>query len=164
MPVAINRRSFIAGGSATALFAPHLLRAETTDIPIVEMLNRHPENPKLRSVFTPRLLTVDAGQSVLFQATDNGHNSASVKGMIPKGAEAWKGKIGKDIEVTFSVPGFYGYVCTPHVSQGMVGMIAVRGDGMLDNLNAAQSVKHRGKAKGIFSEIWEEAEAKGLLS
>ena len=129
----------------------------------VEMLNKHPEQPKARQVFYPRVLKIAPGDTVRFVATDRGHNSASSKGMLPEGAQPWKGKIGKDIEVTFNQPGIYGYECTPHVPQGMVGLIVVEGEGMNANLEAAKSVRKRGKGKKIWAEIWQEAEEKGLL-
>ena len=156
----LTRRTFLAAGAAT-LFAPHVQASTPT---VIEMLNVHPEDRKQRSIFLPRLAVIDAGQSVLFQATDKGHNAASAKGMIPEGAEPWNGKVGKDIEVNFDQPGIYGFVCTPHVSIGMVGVVVVQGDGMLDNLEAAKAVKQRGKAKKIFGEIWEEIDALGLTA
>merc|ERR1739848_97164 len=57
-------------------------------------------------VFYPNLLQVNAGDSVTFEAVDKGHNSASIKKMIPDGAEPWKGKINKDTTIKFDVPGF----------------------------------------------------------
>jgi pseudoazurin len=78
--------------------------------------------------------------------------------MLPEGAETWKGKINKDISVTFDKPGFYGYVCTPHTSLGMVGLIIVKGDGMMDNMEAAKTVKQKGKARKAWKEIWEEVD------
>ena len=65
------------------------------------------------------MLVVDAGDSVLFKATHPGHDSASLDGMLPAGAASWKGKFNKDVEVKMDVPGFYGYVCTPHAVLGM---------------------------------------------
>ena len=129
----------------------------------VEMLNKHPEDKKKRNVFLPTILTVQPGDMVTFVPTNNGHNSASTKGMIPEGAEPWKGKVNKEISVTFEKPGFYGYQCTPHVALGMVGLVIVEGEGKLDNLEAAKAVKQRGKAKKAWQEIWAQAEAEGLL-
>ena len=129
----------------------------------VEMLNKHPEDKKKRNVFLPTILTVQPGDMVTFVPTNNGHNSASTKGMIPEGAEPWKGKVNKEISVTFEKPGFYGYQCTPHVALGMVGLVIVEGEGKLDNLEAAKAVKQRGKAKKAWREIWAQAEAEGLL-
>ena len=130
----------------------------------VEMLNKHPDNPKIRSVFFPRIVVVQPGDSVTFVPTDKGHNSQSIKGMIPDSAKKWKGKINKEVTVTFETPGFYGYKCTPHLSLGMVGLVIVEGEGKLANLEAARAVKQRGKAKKAWDEIWAQAESDGALS
>jgi hypothetical protein len=47
---------------------------------------------------------------------------------------------------------------------GMIGLIVVEGDGMLDNLEEAKSVKHRGKAKKAWKALWEEADAAGFTA
>lgn len=155
----LSRRTFIAS-SAAILGAPYIARANMPFV--VEMLNKHPEDRKQRMIFLPRLVVIEPGETVLFKSTDKGHNSASADGMIPDGAEPWKGALSKDIEVTFTVPGVYGYVCTPHIAGGMVGAVVVRGEGVLDNLEAAKSVKQRGKATKIFAEIFDEIEALDL--
>ncbi|MEM7422618.1 MAG: pseudoazurin [Pseudomonadota bacterium] len=155
----LNRRNFVISTAALMTVRPAWAADHS-----VAMLNKHPEIKKRRMVFDPWLITVQAGDTVTFVPTDKGHNSESIKGMIPDGAEKWKGKINKEIAITFDKPGFYGYRCTPHVSVGMVGMVIVEGDGKTDNLEAAQAVKHRGKAKKIFQEIWAEAETQGLLA
>ena len=160
-----NRRTFLKGMGilSTVLAAPKLLLADGHSH-IVQMLNKDPDDKKKKMVFYPRILQVNSGDTVIFESVDKGHNSASIKGMIPEGAEAWKGKINKDITVTFDKPGYYGYICTPHGTNGMVGLVVVEGEGKLDNLEAAQKVKQRGKSKKAFKEIWEEAEEMGLLS
>ena len=160
--MAISRRSIVVSLAALAALPPQLAFAGSHAGLTVEMLNRHPDDRKLRNLFLPRLLVVEPGQSVLFKSADRGHNSASVKGMIPDGATAWKGRLGKDIAVTFDIPGFYGDVCTPHTSMGMVGMVVVTGDGMMDNYDSARAVRQRGKAAKVFDEIWAEAAAQGL--
>ncbi|MEM6634677.1 MAG: pseudoazurin [Pseudomonadota bacterium] len=152
MSTFINRRTFIAATSALALARPSF--AQTTHE--VQMLNKHPENRRLSMVYLPRVLVVQPGDTVSFVGVDRGHNSASVDDMIPEGAEAWDGKINDDISVTLEAPGFYGYQCTPHASVGMVGLVIVEGEGMMDNLETAQGVRQRGKAKQSWEEIWEE--------
>ncbi|MEM9181475.1 MAG: pseudoazurin [Pseudomonadota bacterium] len=152
MSTFINRRTFIAATSALALARPSF--AQTTHE--VQMLNKHPENRRLSMVYLPRVLVVQPGDTVSFVGVDRGHNSASVDDMIPEGAEAWDGKINDDISVTLETPGFYGYQCTPHASVGMVGLVIVEGEGMMDNLETAQGVRQRGKAKQSWEEIWEE--------
>lgn len=160
----INRRTILAGLSSSACCIPFRSFGETQYQHVVDMLNYHPTDEKRRMVFYPEITVVKPGDTVLFKRVDGGHNSASIEGMIPEGATPWNGKIGKDISVTFSVPGFYGYVCTPHVTMGMVGLIVVEGEGKLDNLEAAQAVRHRGRANRIWGEIWTQAEADGLLA
>ena len=156
----ITRRTMIAASAAGAatLLMPNVSLAEGKQH-IVEMLTKDPSDPKKRNFFSPRVLVVDAGDSVLFKATHPGHDSASLDGMLPAGAASWKGKFNKDVEVKMDVPGFYGYVCTPHAVLGMVGLVIVRGEGMMDNYEEAKGKKQRGKAKKVWKEIWEEADA-----
>ncbi|WP_349369104.1 pseudoazurin [Salinarimonas sp.] len=161
----ITRRTALGLVSAAALAplaAPRIARAATTHD--VKMLNVHPDMPRLRMVFLPRLLVVQPGDTVRFLPTDPGHNSASLDEMIPEGAEGWKGAFNKEVAVTLERPGFYGYVCTPHVALGMVGLVVVQGDGMMDNYEAARGVAHRGRAAAVFDEIWEEVAEQGLVS
>ena len=162
----IKRRTLLTTAASAAALATALpLRAiaeSTTHT--VEMLNKHPDDPKLRQVFVPRIVVVKPGDTVTFTATDRSHNSASSKGMIPEGAEAWKGKINEEISVTFEVPGFYGYNCTPHASVGMVGLVIVEGEGMMDNFEDAKGVRQRGKARGVWEEIWAEVDGMELMT
>ncbi|MEM9434641.1 MAG: pseudoazurin [Pseudomonadota bacterium] len=162
--IKLNRRTVLTVSTAALMTAPMRgLLADSHGGNVIEMLTKHPET-KERNVFAPRILSVNAGEAILFKAVEKGHNSASIDGMIPDGAEEWNGKIGRDIEVSFEQPGIYGFKCTPHAALGMVGLVVVQGEGMFDNLEAAQSVKQRGKAKKVFEEIWEQAAAEGLLS
>lgn len=160
----ITRRTtlFTMAAAAGTLAAPALVRAANSHE--IQMLSKHPEDKKLRNVFLPRVLAVDAGDTVTWMPADKGHNSAASKGMIPDGVEAWNGKISKEVAVTFDKPGIYGYQCTPHLSLGMVGLVVVKGDGMMDNLDAAKGVKQRGKAKKVWGEIWAELDEMNLTA
>lgn len=162
----ICRRNFIVGVGALTLYGGNSssLLAGGHTVHEVMMYNKDPSDAKRKMVFSPDVLEINAGDVVKFVSAQKGHNSASIKGMLPEGAEKWKGKINKEIEVKFSIPGFYGYQCTPHASSGMVGLIVVQGEGKLNNLDAARSVKHRGKAKKVFKTLWEEADKMGLTS
>lgn len=159
----ITRRSLLLSAAASVPLAwavPRRPLAATTHE--VQMLNSHPENRSLRMVFLPRVLVVEPGDTVTFVAADKGHNSASSDGMIPDGAEGWSGKINEAISVTLETPGFYGYQCAPHYAAGMVGLVIVRGAGMMENLEAAKSVRQRGKAKAVWGDIWAEVEGMDL--
>ncbi|MEM6661431.1 MAG: pseudoazurin [Pseudomonadota bacterium] len=157
----ITRRTLMI--STSALIAAHAMPA-FADGHVVQMYNKDPDDKKRRMIYKPIITVVDAGTEIVFEPTDKGHNTESIKDMIPEGAEAWKSKINKEFKLTLDAPGFYGYKCTPHFSTGMVGLIVVKGDGMMANLEAAQKVKLRGKAKKVFASIWEEAEGMGLLT
>ena len=128
------------------------------------MLNKHPDDKKRRMLFLPVIQVIEPGDTVKFLATDKGHNSISIEGMIPEGAEPWKGKINEELELTLEKPGVYGYLCQPHATLGMVGLIIVKGEGMGDNLEAAKAVKQRGKSKKVWKEIWAQVEEQGLLN
>jgi pseudoazurin len=158
MNIQINRRQLLLAGAALLVARPSFAQSSVD----IEMLNKDPEDKKRRMIFKPLIQVVQPGDTVRFVSVDKGHNSQSIDGMLPEGAEAWKSKISKDHEVTLTVPGFYGYKCTPHTAMGMVGLIIVQGDGMLDNYEAAKSVKHKSRAQKVWDKIWEQVEAEGL--
>ena len=161
MTLALSRRTVLLAGTAALIARPAIAEATTHT---VEMLNKDPEDAKQRMVFKPAFLMGNPGDTVQVVSADKGHNSEVIDDMIPEGAEGWKGRINDDVEVTLDTPGFYGYKCTPHVGTGMVGLIVVQGDGMMDNLEAAQKVKHRGQSKKRFEALWEMAEEAGVMS
>ena len=88
----------------------------------VKMLNNGKEG---LMVFEPSVLSIQPGDTVLFEATDVSHNSASIQGMIPQGAAPWTGAMSQDVKVTFDKEGVYVYQCTPHSMMAMVGVIKV---------------------------------------
>ena len=88
----------------------------------VKMLNNGKEG---LMVFEPSVLSIQQGDTVLFEATDVSHNSASIPGMIPQGAMPWTGAMNQDVKVTFDKEGVYVYQCTPHSMMAMVGVIKV---------------------------------------
>ena len=96
-------------------------------------------------VFEPALTQVAVGDTVTFLPTDKGHNAETIKEMMPEGAEAFKGGMGKEVVVTFAAPGAYGIKCAPHLGMGMVALVVV-GDAPAD-LDALKAVKLPKKAK-----------------
>jgi pseudoazurin len=88
----------------------------------VKMLNSGSEG---FMVFEPAVLRVEVGDTVTFKATDMAHNSASIMGMIPEGANSWDGAMSQDVTVTVNKEGVYVYQCTPHSMMAMVGVIQV---------------------------------------
>ena len=142
------KRIFITTATLAFLASPAFAATHT-----VEMLNKDPDNPKARMVFKPAFLKIEPGDTVVFKATDKGHNTVSVKGMIPEGATAWKSPMNKDFEVTLDKTGIYGYKCMPHFGMGMVGLIQVGDD--KSNLEAAKGAKMLGKSKAVFAKLFE---------
>lgn len=125
----------------------------------VRMYKQHPEDPKEQMVFLPRVVRVPATSTVRFEPVDAGHNCVSTPGMIPDGATSWSGPFGKPLDVHFEKPGYYGYHCLAHRSMGMVGLVIVEGPGRDDNLKAASSVEHTGRAAEVWKQIWAGLEA-----
>lgn len=117
----------------------------------VKMLNK---GVKGEMVFEPDVVRIAVGDTVHFTVVDRGHrhDAATIEGMLPEGAEPFRGEPDEDLTVTFVVPGVYGYKCTPHyLGYGMVGLVIV-GDPV--NLEAAKAVKHMGLANARFAEIF----------
>ena len=107
-------------------------------------------------VFEPNYIEAAPGDTVTFVPTDKGHDAASIDGMIPEGAESFKGEISKPITVTVDKEGIYGVKCVPHYGMGMVALIVV---GKPVNLEQAKTVKQPGKAKKVFAELLEKVPA-----
>lgn len=146
----ITRRDGLKLMGATALATtPLSAMAAAHGDNVVKMLNKNDDGE--RQVFDPPVIMIGVDETVLFEATDRGHNSEANKDLLPEGAEGWSGKINDEIAVTFSVPGVYGYYCTPHQSAGMVGLVLV-GDVTQEMLDAAGEVRQRGKARARMEE------------
>ena len=114
----------------------------------IKMLNK---GEKGAMVFEPDFVRAAPGDTIRFVPTDKSHNAELIKGMFPDGAEMFKGKLNEEIVVTLDKEGVYGVKCAPHYGMGMVALIEV---GSADNVDTAQVVKHPGKAKTVFAELF----------
>jgi pseudoazurin len=146
----IKTRTFLA---ATAIVACMTAPAFAANFDVL-MLNKGEAGAM---VFEPALVRVAPGDTVTFLATDKGHNAETIKGMLPDGAEPFKGKMGKDVVVTFDAPGAYGVKCAPHLAMGMIALVVV-GDEPA-NLEAAKAVKQPKKAQERFAAVYAELDA-----
>lgn len=117
----------------------------------VMMLNK---GAKGAMVFEPDFIKAAPGDTVTFVPTDKGHDAQSIKGMLPAGAEEFKGKMSQEIKVTVTAEGVYGVKCLPHYGMGMVALIVV---GNPVNAEEAAQVKHPGKAKKVFADLLAQA-------
>lgn len=102
-----------------ALLFSATAQAETHE---VQMLNRSATGSM---VYEPDFVKLAPGDSIRFIATHNGHNAASLPGVMPAGATPFKGKINEPLQVTFDQPGFYAIQCIPHLAMGMVMLVQV---------------------------------------
>ena len=132
--------------------------AEKTEMPpaqhFVEMWNKDPEDKKRKMVFSEEILVVQPGDLIQFVATDKGHNVEFIDG--PDGVELpKKSKISKDVEITLDEPGVYVYVCTPHATMGMIGIVVV-GEATEEAIAAIGDAKVRGKSKKKLAELLSE--------
>ncbi|GAA0593181.1 pseudoazurin [Paenochrobactrum glaciei] len=109
-------------------------------------------------VFEPALTKIAVGDTVTFVPTDPSHNAESMKDMMPEGAATFKGKINKEVKVTFDKEGVYGVKCLPHFAMGMVALVVVGDD--LSNLETAPNAKMPPKAKERMLPLLEQAAAK----
>ena len=113
----------------------------------VQMLNKSANGVM---VFEPNYIEAAPGDTVTFVPTDKGHDAASIDGMIPEGAQPFKGEISKPVTVTVDKEGVYGVKCVPHYGMGMVALIVVAKP---VNLEQTKAIKQTGKAKKVFAEL-----------
>ena len=108
----------------------------------IEMLNKDDAGNKM--VYSEELTRVEVGETITWVPTSKGHNVEWIAG--PEGAELpKKSKHGKEVSMTFEVPGIYYYLCTPHKGMGMIGLVVVGND--TSNKDAIAKAKALGKSK-----------------
>ena len=118
----------------------------------IEMLNKDDAGNKM--IFSEELAKVDVGETVTWLPTSKGHNVEMIAG--PDGAELpKKSKNGKEVSITFEVPGIYYYWCTPHKGMGMIGLVVVGGDtSNKDDIAKAKALgKSKKKLKKLLGEL-----------
>ena len=90
-------------------------------------------------IFEPAVIKVSKGDTIHFKASDMSHNSASIDGMVPDGANSWSGQMNMDISITLDTEGIYVYQCDPHVMMAMIGVIQVGEPTNIDQIKDASS-------------------------
>jgi pseudoazurin len=137
--------------AAAALVLTGAARAAEVEI---KLLNKGTDGAVM--VFEPALMKIAPGDTVKFLPTDKGHNAESIKDMLPEGATPFVGKNNEDIAVKFEQEGVYGIKCLPHYGMGMVALIVV---GKPGNVDQAKAVPQVGKAKQVFTALFDKLEA-----
>ncbi|HSP23736.1 MAG TPA: pseudoazurin [Saliniramus sp.] len=117
------------------------------------MLNK---GEKGMMVFVPDHVEAAPGDTIRFIPTDKGHNAEIIAGMLPEGAATFKGKFNEEIVYTLDKEGVYGIKCAPHYGMGMVALVVV---GDPANAEEAQAVKHPGKARAVFTDLFSKTVA-----
>jgi pseudoazurin len=113
----------------------------------IHMLNK---GEKGAMVFEPDFVQAAPGDTIRFVPVDKTHNAETIPGMLPDGAEAFKGKVNEEVTVTLTAEGVYGIKCQPHYPMGMVAVVVV---GAPANLEAAKAVKHPAMARKRMEQI-----------
>ena len=121
-------------------------KAEEKEPLIIEMLNKR---GKEKMLYSQDVARVEVGQTITWTPDSKGHNVQFVS--VPEGVEKVKSKLSKEFSYTFEQEGVYLYVCTPHASMGMIGVVVV-GDSDV-NLDEVLDYKFRGKSKKKFKKI-----------
>ena len=121
-------------------------KAEEKEPLIIEMLNKRGKDKMLYGQDVAR---IDVGQTITWTPDSKGHNVQFVS--VPEGVEKVKSKLSKEFSYTFEQEGVYLYVCTPHASMGMIGVIVVGESDV--NLDEVLDYKFRGKSKKKFKKI-----------
>ncbi len=129
------------------LWSSYALSADIT----VEMLNKF-NNEYM--VYSKKIVRININETVLWKATDKGHNVEFIKGAIPEGVENFKSKYNVDVEYEFTIPGIYAYWCTPHKSLGMIGFVVVGDD--RSNLEIISNINYYGKSKKVAKLLIEQ--------
>ena len=105
--------------------------------------------------FNPMHLFVKPGDTIKWTNMTI-HNTESMEGLIPTGAESWKSNIGQEYAVTLDVEGVYIYKCFPHYANGMVAAIIV---GEANNMNQLDNYAI-GREKGVIFKLKKKLAAK----
>ena len=117
--------------------------------------------------WVPQVTYAKPGDTIKFVQMA-GHDSQTIDGMIPEGAEPWKAAMGTEgFSVKLDKEGAYIFKCNPHMTTGMVGAVIV-GEGAPQNLaaldTAAENVKlGKNMVVRTLRKMKEDLKKKGLV-
>lgn len=106
-------------------------------------------------IYNPLVVKIQPGDTVAWQNMAT-HDTQSLAGLIPEGAEMWHSAMSENYRRTFEQQGIYIYKCTPHFGAGMGGAIIVGEPVNLDQIKQADA---KGAAKRLVSKAIQEAES-----
>ena len=128
-------------------------KAEEKERLIIERLNKR---DKEKMLYSQDVARVEVGQTIIWTPNSKGHNVQFVS--VPEGVEKVKSKLSKEFSYTFEQEGASLYVCTPHASMGMIGVVIVGNTPSDINLDEVKKYKFRGKSKKKFKKILKSLE------
>ena len=140
-----NMRNFYLIFMIVCFMGGMLLSAKAEDMSI-DMLNK---KGKEKMLYSEDIARIDVGDTITWLPASKGHNVQFVS--VPDGVEKVKSKLSVEFSYTFEKEGAYLYVCTPHATMGMIGVVIV-GDSDV-NLAEVKKYKFRGKSKKKFKKI-----------
>lgn len=106
-----------------------------------EPANTEPESHAVTAQglkYSPLVVKINPGDTVVWRNMST-HNTESLEGLIPEGAEMWNSPMSENYRRTFTVEGIYIYKCTPHFGAGMGGAIIVGDPVNLEQIKAADA-------------------------
>ncbi|ADE16880.1 blue (type 1) copper domain protein [Nitrosococcus halophilus Nc 4] len=74
--------------------------------------------------FNPMVVFAEPGDTITW-TNMSAHDTRSINGLIPEGAEPWQSQMGQNFNITLEEEGIYLYECSPHIGLGMTGAIVV---------------------------------------
>jgi pseudoazurin len=121
-----------------------------------------PRQHEVKGVVTqwgPLVTFAAPGDTIVFRQM-TGHDTETIEGMIPAGAQGWKSSLCEEgFSVTLSVPGAYVFKCNPHVSMGMVGAVIVGGTPPANLADIEASPQNKGMIGRAIRKLKEALEA-----
>ena len=132
------------------LIAATQLFAKTVEVEMWTNFNGEKKNQR----YEPLIVSIDEGDTVIWKSIEKSHNVEFMTGGVPEGVGEFKSEISQDAEYTFTIPGIYAYICSPHKTGKMLGFVIVGND--KSNLDKIKKVKLYGKSKKIFKKLLKE--------
>lgn len=133
------------------LFSSQVI-AKTVQVEMWTNFNGEKKNMR----YDPIIVSINLGDTVIWKSAEKSHNVQFMDGGVPEGVEPFKSDISKDAEYTFTIPGIYAYICTPHKTAKMIGFVIVEND--KNNLESIKGVRYRGMSKKFAAGLIEEIE------
>ncbi len=99
--------------------------AKDPDARVDQIVNVRASSALEMYYFRPGIVRIPVGGMVRFKHTVGDHTVISVPTMMPKGAEKIKLAHRSTADVTFKLPGIYGFICAIHGRFGMAMIVTV---------------------------------------